>query len=41
MDDRDPPWIKARIKNLIYDKKMLNKNIFEVLEEFKQLQSKF
>ena len=45
-DDRDPPWINTRIKNLINDKKILHKKYLrsgkntKVLEEFKPLQNK-
>ena len=45
-DDRDPPWINTRIRNLINDKKMLYKNYLrsgkntKVLEEFRLLQKK-
>ena len=45
-DDRDPPWINTRIKNLINDKKILHKKYLrsgkntKVFEEFKPLQNK-
>ena len=45
-DDRDPPWINTRIKNLINDKKILYKKYLrsgkntKVFEEFKLLQNK-
>ena len=34
-DDRDPPWINTRIKNLINDKKYLIKNIFVAAKTLK------
>ena len=43
-DDKDPPWLNTRIKNLISDKKYFI-NIFswrqkQKIEEFKLLQNK-